>query len=201
MPSPPPLGYDAYYHIYNRGTNRDNIFIEKRNYQYFLELYLKHVVPVAFTYAYCLMRNHFYLLIRTKSTQEQEQTFRVSETQKVFKPKSPSQAFSNLFNAYAKSINKAYDRTGSLFEHPFCRVQINSNAQLVNLVAYIHFNQQKHGFVDDYRDWPHSSFHALKLNDETWLRRDELIGWFGSQEQFEEYHCDYQDDFEIKDFE
>jgi hypothetical protein len=59
MTSPSPLRYDTYYHIYNRGVNRENIFFEERNYEYFLNLYWKHIEPVVDTFAYCLLRNHF----------------------------------------------------------------------------------------------------------------------------------------------
>jgi hypothetical protein len=103
-----------------------------------------------------------------------------------------------LFNAYAKAINKAYDRTGSLFEHPFGSVEISNLSQLVNLVAYMHFNPQKHGFVDDFRHWPYSSYGELKFEDSTWLQRDEVSDWFGGRDQCEEYHHDYQAFHEIK---
>jgi len=38
--------FDTYYHLYNRGVNRGNIFIEERNYEYFLKRYEKHITPV-----------------------------------------------------------------------------------------------------------------------------------------------------------
>ena len=56
------------------------------------------------------------------------ETLRVSPASR---PKSPSQQFGNLFNAYAKAINKAYDRTGSLFENPFGRVPVTTESYLV----------------------------------------------------------------------
>ena len=59
MTSPSPLEYGQYYHIYNRGNNGENLFFEERNYPYFLKLYAHHILPVADTYAYCLLRNHF----------------------------------------------------------------------------------------------------------------------------------------------
>ena len=62
-----PLRFGCYYHIYNRGNNRENLFIERRNYPYFLKLYAKHIQPVAETYAYCLLPNHFHFAIRTLS--------------------------------------------------------------------------------------------------------------------------------------
>lgn len=107
MPYPAPLQPGGYYHIFNRGNNRENIFIEERNYDYFMQLYSRHVQPVADTHAFCLLRNHFHLLVRI-----QDQTGL------------PSQAFSNFFNAYVKAINKAYGRTGALFQRPFGRISV-----------------------------------------------------------------------------
>jgi hypothetical protein len=52
--------------IYNRGNNGENLFREQRNYPYFLKLYAKHIEPIAETYAYCLLRNHFHLLVKIK---------------------------------------------------------------------------------------------------------------------------------------
>ena len=105
-----------YYHIYNRGNNGENIFIEERNYPYFLQLYTKYIVPITETYAYCLLRNHFHLLVRIKEQDCQSskdwQSLRPSKT-------TPSRAFSNLFSTYTKAINKSCQRSGSLFEKPF----------------------------------------------------------------------------------
>lgn len=70
MTSPSPLLYNTYYHIYNRGTNRENIFIEERNYDLFLRLYEKYLSPVTDLCVYCLLRNHFHLLVRVKSQEE-----------------------------------------------------------------------------------------------------------------------------------
>ena len=102
MTSPSPLLPGAYYHIYNRGNNRQNIFVEERNYAYFLRLYIRHIEPVAETYAYCLLRNHFHLLIRTKAAPTGP------TAPQALEPLNPSQQFGKLFNAYAKAINKAY---------------------------------------------------------------------------------------------
>ena len=181
MTSPPALQYGVYYHIYNRGVNRENVFREERNYPYFLKLYAQHIEPVAETYAYCLLRNHFHLLVRIRD----EETLKVSETFRVL---NPSHQFSNLFNAYAKAINKANDRTGSLFQHPFGRVAVTSDAYFACLVAYIHHNPQKHRFVDDFRDWPYSSYQTHLSYKTTRLKRNEVIEWFQGREQFAAFH-------------
>ena len=188
MTSPPPLEYGRTYHIYNRGTNGENIFIEERNYRYFLDLYTRYIEPVAYTYAYCLMRNHFHVLVQIMTEQEQEQAWKESTAQGIFKSKHPSRQFGNLFNAYAKAINKAYQRTGSLFEHPYGRVPVITDAHLVHLVTYIHQNPRKHGFVKNLADWPYSSYRALLSEKPTRLRRDQVLAWFDGAAAFETSH-------------
>lgn len=179
MSKPVPLQYGKYYHIFNRGNNRENIFVEERNYRYFLQLYAKHVMPIADTYAYCLLRNHFHFLVRIKTVEEQDLTGL---------PRKPSQHFSNLFNAYAKAFNKAYHRTGALFQRPFGRIEVASDAYFVYLVIYIHQNPQKHGFVEDFRTWPYSSYQALLSTKPTRLQRDDVLEWFQGLDHFEDVH-------------
>ena len=60
-----PLQYNKFYHIYNRGNNGENIFIEDRNYAFFLSLIQKYILPISEVHAYCLLKNHFHLLIKT----------------------------------------------------------------------------------------------------------------------------------------
>jgi len=192
-----------FYHIYTRGINRENIFFVDRNYPYFLELYAKYIEPIATTFAYCLMRNHFHLLVRIKT--EQEQTFEVllstseqsreAETSKVL---DSTQQFSNLFNAYAKAINKAYGRTGSLFEGRFGRIEVTSKAYFANLVAYIHRNPQKHGFVEDFREYPYSSYSAILTTKPTRLKRADVLAWFGGQDAFQVLHQNEPDTESIR---
>jgi putative transposase len=186
MKTTAPLRPGHYYHIYNRGNNREDLFREERNYRYFLQLYARHVLPIAITFAYCLMRNHFHFLVRIREAVLQ--TSQVSETCEVLTPRQVSQNFSNFFNAYTKSINKAYGRTGSLFEERFGRIEVTTDAYFANLIFYIHFNPQKHGFVDDFRDWPWSSYHTLQAAGDTKLERGEVMDWFGGKSQFEEFH-------------
>ena len=196
MPGPSPLQPDTYYHVYNRGTNRENIFYEERNYTHFLKLYAHHIEPVAETFAYCLLRNHFHLLIKVKSEVEVEDP-------KVFRkhsgsglPRSASQKFSDFFNAYAKAINQAYSRTGSLFQHPFGRIPVTSDRQFWSVIAYIHQNPQKHNFVDDFREWKWSSYATFLTEKPTRLRRTEVLEWFSGRERYEELHSQWVTDAE-----
>lgn len=202
MTSPSPLLYDTYYHIYNRGNNRENIFIQERNYEYFLNLYFKYIDPIAETYAYCLLRNHFHVLLKTRAEEEITETLKVaSVTRKPLGSEQYlSQQFSNFFNAYAKAINKAYDRTGSLFQHPFGRVPITTDRQFWNVIAYIHQNPQKHGFVKDFREWKWSSYGIILAEKPMKLRRDVVLDWFGGKESYLEMHQQWISDANAKWF-
>ena len=185
-----PLEPSKYYHIYDRGNNRENIFFEERNYHYFMKLYAKYIEPVAETFAYCLMRNHFHLLVRIKThkTDAVFKTASVSETASVLRAREVSHEFNNLLNSYAKSINKAYQRTGALFQSHFGRIEVTSDRYFLALINYIHRNPQKHKFVDDFRDYPYSSYHTILSTKPTHVKREEVLEWFGNKVRFEEFH-------------
>lgn len=139
------------YHIYNRANGEANLFREDRNYDYFLFKYFHYINPIAETYAYCLMPNHFHAMIRVHSSD----AIANLDLEKI--PNLISKQFSNLFNSYAKAINKTYKRRGSLFQRPFKYKKVDSDNYFTKLILYIHNNPVKHGFVLDAREWPHSS--------------------------------------------
>jgi REP element-mobilizing transposase RayT len=168
---PAPLQPGVIYHIYNRGVNSETIFREKRNYTYFINLYARHIQPVADTYAFCLLPNHFHLLIEVKQVK--------AGLSNPPGQRSASQAFSNLFNAYAKSINIACQRTGPVFERPFKRIPVKDSPYFLRLLIYIHQNPQRHGLINDFRDWPYSSYGVITGNQPTFIRRDVVREWFG----------------------
>jgi hypothetical protein len=175
MPSPAAIVPDCYYHIYNRGNNRGNIFKEHRNYEYFMRQYWKHAEPIADTFAYCLLMNHFHILIRTKPAEILE---------RIPRGHKPGLILGNFFNGYAKAINKAYNRTGSLFENPFERRPVLSLAHLQNLVCYIHRNPQRHGIVPDFRQYSYSSYPLFIQDNPTPLKTKTVLDWFGGYDNF-----------------
>jgi REP element-mobilizing transposase RayT len=198
-----PLEPGHYYHIYNRGNNRENIFFEERNYLYFMQLYQKYILPACDTFAYCLMRNHFHLLMRVKENPAQaSEVFETSEVSKQASHDQTSEAlktsevsskvvvqrFSNFFNSYAKAINTTYHRTGSLFQNRFSRIEVDPDRYFARLVHYIHFNPQKHGFAADFRQYPYSSYQTLVSAKPTNLRRAEALAWFQGQDNFIKFH-------------
>jgi putative transposase len=164
------LHKDGIYHIYNRGINGENIFISDTNKQYFLKLLTKYLRDNAKVFAYCLMNNHFHLLLQIESENDEI-----------------TQALSNLFNAYAKAFNKATNRTGSLFEKHFRRIYVKDEDYLRQLVVYIHLNPLHH-FNQDYKQYRFSSYSAFLSDRETKLSKNNVMTLFGDIDNFTFVH-------------
>lgn len=186
------LEQGKYYHIFNRGNNREDLFKEEKNYDYFLKLYAHHIDPAADTFAYCLLKNHFHFLIKVKE--------HLPGLQNLEGVVHASNAFSNLFNAYAKSINKVYKRSGSLFEKNFRRIEVSSDKYFTRLIHYIHFNPQKHRFTEDFRTYAHSSYQLILSDKQTNIQRVKIIDWFGGRNDFIEFHKNVSVEKEILDY-
>ena len=191
-----PLEPGEYFHIYNRGVDRSNIFFEDRNFAYFLRLYARHVSPVAQTYAYCLLPNHFHFLVRIRRERPQPDRpgfqnrvgLADESTPEKLDRRAVSQAFNHWLAAYAKAINKGYERSGGLFQRHFGRIAVDSERYFAALVHYIHYNPQRHGLVPDFRDWRHSSYATLLSDRPTRLERATVLEWFGGREGFRRFH-------------
>lgn len=217
---------DSFYHIFNRGINGENLFKEAKNYRYFLEKYGKYIEPIADTYAFCLLKNHFHLLICTKSEIEIRKNINVVEEKEGFAQSASflnqtlefstqlkhtdrpiswiiSNNFSSLFKSYAQSINKGYNRTGSLFEDPFRRILVENDLYFTELIYYIHNNPTKHGFTNDFTKYSYSSYQSILSELPSKLKRKEVLDWFGNKEEFIKFHnqndgLNYLDKFEIE---
>ena len=162
-----------YYHIYNRGNNGQDIFLEDINYNYFLGLVKKYIVPISEIYCYCLLKNHFHILLRINDDFE-----------------NPSKYFSNLFNAYTKAINKKYNRTGSLLEKPFKRIRITDEKYLKILILYIHLNPENHQVSKNFSNYKYSSYQSIISLKKTNIKRNDVISYFDDKENFITTHLE-----------
>lgn len=184
MSSPPQLAYETTYHIWNRGVNRQNIFVAEANYRFFLEKLASHIAPVAQILAYCLLPNHFHIVIRIMEAEQIDKNY----FELAKRPLPPSQAFSNCFNSYVKGFNKWAHRTGGLFEGRFGRKAVNSEQQLINLITYIHRNPETHGLINDFREWRYSSYNAIITQQKTRICREDVLAIYGGRQAFIETH-------------
>ncbi|MEP0984207.1 hypothetical protein [Ekhidna sp.] len=171
----------VFYYIYNHANGSENLFRSDENYHFFLRQWAKYIEPVADTYAYCLMPNHFHALIQTKIFAP---PFGKYETFQKY----ASKQFSNFFSSYTQAFNKMYDQRGSLFMPNFKRKEINSDAYLTQIITYIHKNPIHHGFCNSLDDWPYSSFHALLSTKPTKIKREKVLEWFGGQKAVKVCH-------------
>ena len=172
------------YHVLNKAVGDELLFRTNKDYTYFLKKLKRFILPVAKVYAYCLIPNHFHLMIRTKSfgpdinTEEQEEQ-EVIEINK---------AFSNFFNSYARSYNNTYKRKGKLFLLPFKRILVEDEDYFLILVNYIHRNPIHHGITNEYSSWSYSSYRDFLLDNNYLVDKNEVLSWFGGIADFIQFH-------------
>jgi putative transposase len=200
-----PLKSETSYHIFNHANGFENIFREPENFRYFLEKYQLYISPIAETYAYCLMPNHFHLVVRIRKREvieglilKSNYTFpKVSNfgKDKIINrdcdiERYISKQFANLFSCYTQSFNKVNFRRGSLFIKNFKREPITSKEQFLNTVIYTHRNPIHHGFRERFEDWSYCSYFGIISNDEHVVEIDKLLKMFGGRDQFIQKHID-----------
>ena len=158
------------YHIFNHANGFENVFREEENYRFFLEKYRVFITPVVETYAYCLLPNHFHLVVRIRKREVIEEIIRNKKeyTSNSFSKvrnfgkvsisdeeieRYLSKQFANLFSSYTQSFNKVYKRMGSLFIKNFKREPILDKEYFINAIVYTHRNPIHHGFYTTFTGW------------------------------------------------
>jgi len=180
-----PLIEGKYYHLYNRGNNKERLYFFKGNYDFFLEKYFLYLSPYVDTYCYCLLPNHFHFLIRIKETAKN--------------PREVSNQFRKLFISYAMLINVQQKRTGCLLSKNFRRIEINNEDYLKRMVLYIHNNPVKHGIDYNPFAYRYSSLNKIIRNQTLKIKASEMMDWFGGYSLFLEKHKVIYDDKRIND--
>jgi putative transposase len=199
-----------FYHIYNQGINGCDLFSDPATYQHFMLLYDKYIYPIADTFAWVLMRNHFHLLVKIKenvvykysgfdSSKDADRCednkwetidLLTSTNQRIDSVKMPSPQlhFSHFFNAYSRYFNKRFNRKGALFQRRFRRKIIGDESYFKNIVMYIHNNPVHHGFCEHPMEYPWSSYQSCISVKPTKLQRNQVIGWFDDLVNFKLMH-------------
>lgn len=178
-----PLRSGMTYHILNQGNNGENLFKINRNYLFFLKRYRRYIAPIADTFAWCLMPNHFHILVRFKEYSALHQALPKRFKAPPSDLASPddlqtlehlaydavvskwlSRQFADAFSGYTLAINNEQQpkRKGKLFSLPFNRVLVSDDAYFEWLIIYIHRNPIHHGFCKSFDSWPYSSYHAVR---------------------------------------
>lgn len=166
------------YHIYNRGNNRQKIFFGRDNYLFFLKKMKKELIEFADILAYCLMPNHYHLLIHVK-----DETTAVNNDQISGKL---SRKLGTLQSSYTQAINKRLNRTGSLFQQKAKSKHLEEYALVC--FHYIHQNPVAAGLCNTLESWEFSSFRDYSgLRDRGLVNKNlgyRLIGIPENMDQF-----------------
>ncbi|MCX6292434.1 MAG: hypothetical protein NT126_11825 [Bacteroidetes bacterium] len=192
-----------YYHLYNHAVGTDNLFERDSDYIYFLKKIKEHVVPVSDILSYCLLPNHFHLVIRIKDIEETEAFVKqktglekfekFKSSNEFFLSEQISKSYSNLFNTYAKHYNFLKDRSGTLFKRTFRRKEIEDITYLRRLICYVHQNPVAAGFAEHPGQWLYSSYPALLSAKPTLVPREEIIQLFGDLENLKYCHTKFEE--------
>jgi len=190
-----PIEANKIYHIFNHAVGNENLFRKEDNFVYFLKKYHEHISPIADTFAYCLMPNHFHILLRMKNEDELLKYYNCLNLDPTgfqnpsgVLTKLNSHKFGNFFNAYTKAYNKMFDRKGKLYQAEFNRRWVHDDEYFRKMVHYIHTNPVHHNFVKDLSDWKFSSYESFFSVSISNLKREEVIELFDSLDNFIAFH-------------
>lgn len=187
------LNNGYFYHIYNRGVEKRDIFTQKRDYQRFkksLFYYQYFNSRVSFSrfaksqiqffnplsankrveiICYCFMPNHFHLLVR--QLMEHGITNFMSQFQ----------------NSYTKYFNFKYKRVGPLFQGEFKAILIESDEQLIHLSRYIHLNPVVSGIVKKNKGYYWSSYEEFINGLPGFCIKGEILNFFTLKDAYKEF--------------
>ena len=175
---------DSYYHVYARGASKKNIFITDEDYKFFIRLFRRYLsqeemknsagLPYKKLYdelellCYCLMNNHFHLLL-----------YQIEEG-------SMQRFMRGVMTGYSRYFNTKYGHSGSLFESRYKASRVGDQIYLEHITRYIHLNPK------EWETYPYSSIKYYITDEETdWLDNQKVIELFESRLKYEEFVSDY----------
>lgn len=185
---------NGYYHIYNRGVDKRTIFQDKQDYGVFLN-YLKYYLSpipkltplrkisvnnkiyqiseykcknysqVITLLAYCLMPNHFHLLIKQSD------------------PRSIESFMKSIGTRYIMYFNKRHQRSGRLFQGVYQAVSVDNTAQLIHLSRYIHLNPHPKSLFKQPSSYPD----YLRLKNTSWVQPEKILNHFKNISSYQNF--------------
>ena len=182
-----------YYHVFNRGNGKNNIFLDPQDYGIFIHRVMENFFPEneppkelssldlkyhrkklpaeAFSLiCYCLMPNHFHFLIR------QNGNVKISKL------------IQKLCTGYAKYFQKKYEHTGHLFQGAFKAINVENESYLMWLSAYIHQNPGVGGIVENLEDYPYSSYpDYIGKRNENLCSKDIILVKFKNADDYKKF--------------
>ena len=150
---------DAWHHVMNRGRRAEDVFMDDSDYNTFLELLMDAMelwnVRIA---AYCLMQNHYHLLVQTPIA-------------------NVSRCMRHINGVYTQRFNRHQRCDGQLFRGRFKSIVVEADSYLLQLLKYIHRNSLRVGIVDklDSYEWSSHKGYVSKAKKWDWLHKDFVL--------------------------
>ncbi len=194
-----PLISNSIYHIYNRGSEKQNIFRQSRDYNRFIKtfFYYQFIGPklsfskfkksnlrlfkpdddkkIVEILCFCLMPNHFHFLVRQ------------------LKENGISVFISQLSNSYTKYFNTKYDRVGALLQGVFKATIIESDEQFIHVSRYIHLNPIVSGISNNLTLYQWSSYLEYIRGPNIYCSTKEILSFFSSRKEYKKFIDDQID--------
>jgi putative transposase len=149
----------ALYHITSRGNARNLIYLQDDDFELFLQILAKVYERYNWViHAYCLMSNHYHLLVETPDA-------------------NLSRGMRQLNGVFTQSMNRKHHRVGHLFQGRYKAILVDKDAYLLELCRYIVLNPVRANMVSSPEEWPWSSWHCMLGNVESpvWMSTDPLL--------------------------
>lgn len=157
----------AYYHVTARGNARADIYLNDQDRLAFLQLLGKVCAQYDWCcHAYCLMTNHYHLVIETGDA-------------------SLSKGMRQLNGIYTQSFNRTHRRVGHVFQGRFQAILVDHNAYLLEVIRYVLLNPVRAGMTRTVGQYPWGSYRAMigKAEVPAWLALDRVLTHFGDCQQ------------------
>lgn len=183
---------DSFYHVYARGHSRSEIFLDDEDYAAFLNLFKRYLSkeqqksPMGISYphlydklellCFCLMPNHFHLLLYQRDAGSMPAFMR------------------GVMTSYSRYFNQKYHRSGALFETSYKASRISNESYFQHISRYIHLNR---------KNWEHSPYSSIDFytgrRQAEWLRPGRILNSFSSAEDYRQFLSDYEENKQILD--
>ena len=161
------------FHIYNRGNNRDIVFYNRGNYLFFIEKIKVYISPYADILAWCLMPNHFHLMVSVKEVEliplntinqaDIIDPFTGNE-QAGIKPRTLNQSIGIMLRSYTNAIHKQEGRTGALFQEETKAILLADNISYIPSYLPSAFGTIITAYQDDDMSYAERCFHYIHQN-------------------------------------
>jgi hypothetical protein len=218
---------EGYYHVYNQTNGKELLFKSNENRRYFLQRFHNYLKPFLFIHSYALLSNHFHFSVQVKNEEQiaeqisnikvgdrtkvmneflvvknniltnEKKTSEVSETSDVFNRLIIHQ-WQRFFLSYTKSFNKAHNRLGNLFRQKFKRSAYDPELKFHYLQYYINHNARKHGIVNNFIDYKHTSYNEIINENDFLIDISKIFLWYSEIQEYVSFHeaRHYEDVFE-----